>query len=214
MNDYTLKDSGERRSFSTGSVRDKRDGKGRFDLIPPYPLFRLARVYEEGAKKYTERNWERGQNLMATLDSALRHCQCLMAGEQHEDHATQAVWNLFAYIHTLNEIEAGRLPKELDDRPDRMKPAPTPVVAGGSSIAIQAGMGGLGIRSAADLPKIARLKSGFVAYVGVWELGGCAWCGGMGRDGKLYVHNVCEDIPHRDVFSELVAACAAGSKVL
>lgn len=38
----TIKDSGERRSFSTGAVRDKVDGKGRNDLLPGEALASLC----------------------------------------------------------------------------------------------------------------------------------------------------------------------------
>lgn len=118
---YVVKDSGQRQEFDTGSRRDTREGKGRFDLIPQYPLVRLARLMERGATKYGERNWEKGQPLMRYLDSAARHLSNLLDGEKTEDHAIQAVFNLFGFVHTLNEIEAGRLPAALDDRPDRMK---------------------------------------------------------------------------------------------
>lgn len=37
----TVKDSGERREFGTGAVRDMAAGKGRCDLIPPYPVLQL-----------------------------------------------------------------------------------------------------------------------------------------------------------------------------
>lgn len=114
---FVTKDSGERQEFETGSKRDTREGKGRFDLIPPGPLRRLAGVYERGAVKYGDRNWEKGQPLMRFLDSALRHINEVKAGEPEEDHAAHAAWNLFAFMHTLSEIEAGRLPKDLDDRP-------------------------------------------------------------------------------------------------
>jgi hypothetical protein len=119
---HELKDSGRREDFTTGSRRDTRQGKGRFDLIPTYPEFRLALLMERGADKYGERNWEKGQPLMRYLDSARRHLNNLLAGEQTEDHAIQAVFNLFGFVHTLNEIENGRLPQALDDRPDRMRP--------------------------------------------------------------------------------------------
>lgn len=112
-----VQDSGQRREFSTGSVRDVRTGKGRFDLIPVDAIKRLAQHYENGAVKYGDRNWEKGQPLMSYLDSAIRHAYCAVAGETNEDHASAVSWNMFAFIHTLNEIEAGRLPKELDDRP-------------------------------------------------------------------------------------------------
>lgn len=114
---FITKDSGKRQEFETGSKRDSRDGKGRFDLIPMYSLRRLAGVYERGAVKYAPRNWEKGQPLTRYIDSALRHIADLMSGEPTEDHAAQAAWNLFSYMWTLKEIEAGRLPKELDDRP-------------------------------------------------------------------------------------------------
>lgn len=29
-----IQDSGDRRAFSTGAVRDMAEGKGRFDLVP------------------------------------------------------------------------------------------------------------------------------------------------------------------------------------
>lgn len=117
MSEFITKDSGQRQEFGTGSKRDLRTGKGRFDLIPTMPLRRMAELYERGADKYGVRNWEKGQPLMRYIDSAMRHLNNLVAGEPTEDHATAVCWNLFGYIWTLNEIEHGRLPKVLDDRP-------------------------------------------------------------------------------------------------
>ena len=128
---YVTKDSGARQEWKTGSVRDLATGKGRYDLIPTDALRRLAGLYERGAAKYGDRNWEKGQPLMRYIDSLLRHTNCLVAGEPEEDHAAAIAWNAFGYMHTLAEIEAGRLPKELDDRP-RAEPqysAPKPVAS-------------------------------------------------------------------------------------
>lgn len=113
---FVVKDSGARQQFSTGAQRDIQAGKGRFDLIPSLPIRRLAKIYEAGAIKYGADNWRKGIPLGRCLDSAMRHLNMLKAGEPTEDHAMQAVWNLFTYVCTLAEIEAGRLPKELDDR--------------------------------------------------------------------------------------------------
>jgi hypothetical protein len=55
--EYKVKDSGEREKFETGAQRDTQVGKGRFDLIPPLLLYRMARLYEAGALKYGDRNW-------------------------------------------------------------------------------------------------------------------------------------------------------------
>lgn len=116
--DFVTKDSGDRRDFGTGSVRDRAVGKGRYDLIPTMPIRRLAGLYERGAIKYGPSNWKKGQPLMASfIDSAKRHLDQLIAGEPTEDHASSVLWNVIGYMWTLNEIEAGRLPKSLDDRP-------------------------------------------------------------------------------------------------
>jgi hypothetical protein len=116
-NSFVVKDSGQRQEFSTGARRDIQAGKGRFDLIPSLPIRRLAMIYEAGAVKYGDNNWRKGMPLSRYLDSAERHLNCLKAGEKTEDHAMQACWNYFSYVCTLADIEAGRLPKELDDRP-------------------------------------------------------------------------------------------------
>lgn len=118
---FVTRDSGNRQEFATGSRRDTREGKGRFDLIPPTAEQRLADLYERGADKYGDRNWEKGQPLMRYVDSARRHLNRLVAGEPTEDHATAVQWNMIGYTETKARIEAGLLPAELDDRPP---PAP------------------------------------------------------------------------------------------
>jgi len=110
-----VEDSGSRQEFKTGSVRDTNVGKGRFDLIPPYALKRLAKHYENGAKKYGDRNWEKGQNLSRYLDSAIRHAYAFLGGSCVEDHLAAVAWNALAYIETEDRINKGLLPKELDD---------------------------------------------------------------------------------------------------
>jgi hypothetical protein len=114
----SVKDSGERREFRTGSKRDIAHGKGRYDLIPPYALWRLAKHFENGSTKYGDRNWELGQPLTkAYINSGIRHLQALLAGANDEDHASAVMWNVMCYIETLKRIEEGILPGELDDRP-------------------------------------------------------------------------------------------------
>lgn len=114
---FVTKSSGTHRAFGTGSVRDGATGKGRYDLIPPIALRRLAALYERGAVVYGNRNWEKGQPLCESfLDSAMSHFVQLMGREPTEDHAAAILWNIAGYMWTLDAIEAGRLPETLDDR--------------------------------------------------------------------------------------------------
>ena len=117
MTGYQTKDSGMREDFETGSRRDTRQGKGRYDLLSPHFLRRLAGVMERGAEKYGDRNWELGQPMCRTWDSAVRHLIQWMLGETDEDHLGQAGFNIQALIHFEEEIRAGRLSPSLDDRP-------------------------------------------------------------------------------------------------
>lgn len=117
MSDYITKDTGKRESFDSGAVRDVRQGKGRYDLISFLALSRIAGVYERGAAKYDDRNWEKGMPIGRTLDSALRHIGQYITGEDDEDHLAQAAWNLIAALHFDEGIKRGYYEAELDDRP-------------------------------------------------------------------------------------------------
>ena len=88
------------------------EGKGRFDLITPFGLTRLAKWYELGSKKYSDRNWEKGMPFSRYVDSAFRHLIKFMMGMEDEDHLAAAVWNLLCIIH---HQELGQT--ELDDLP-------------------------------------------------------------------------------------------------
>lgn len=115
---FVVKDSGKREAFQTGSVRDTREGKGRYDLISPFALERLAQLYERGAEKYGERNWEKGQPVSRYMDSALRHMNKHLMGERDEDHVTAAVWNLMCILHTEYMVAKKRLSEDLIDWPE------------------------------------------------------------------------------------------------
>lgn len=95
----TLKDSGTRETYSTGAQRDNGEGKGRFDLIPFQAMMRLARHYEAGSKKYSDRNWEKGMNISRYVDAAMRHLLKYSAGFNDEDHLAAVLWNISAICH-------------------------------------------------------------------------------------------------------------------
>ncbi len=112
-----LKDSGNRRKFETGAVRDVTNFKGCFHLLPPYAIWRWARHMEKGNIKYGPRNWEKGIPLSSFYDSASRHWFEVLMGLTDEDHATAALWNVGGFLETKIRIDLGLLPKSLDDMP-------------------------------------------------------------------------------------------------
>jgi hypothetical protein len=117
-----LKDSGERRQFGSGAVRDRAAGKGRFDLITPQMMFRLARHYEAGAIKYSDRNWEKGMEFNNYLDAAFRHLEKYEDGWMDEDHLAAAIWNIAALMHhELHYPELDNLPRRQRDDVDTFK---------------------------------------------------------------------------------------------
>ena len=115
---HILKDSGKKQVFNSGAQRDAREGKGRYDLIPNTALRRLALIYEKGAQKYGERNWEKGMPISRFLDSALRHIHQHIEGHRDEDHLAHAMWNIAGAIHTEEMVKRGKLGKELTDLPN------------------------------------------------------------------------------------------------
>lgn len=119
---FAIKDSGVHQEFDTGAKRDQREGKGRYDLIPPAAIHRLAQVYEKGASKYAPRNWEKGMPFHLFMDSALRHAFQYLHGQRDEDHLGHAVFNLLALMEFEDRIAAGRLDPKLNDLPDPIIP--------------------------------------------------------------------------------------------
>lgn len=101
---YKTKDSGQREQFSSGSRRDTRVGKGRYDLISTVGMKRLADLYERGADKYEDRNWEKGQPISRLMDSLIRHAFNYLDGEDTEDHLAAIAWNAFAAMHMEDRL--------------------------------------------------------------------------------------------------------------
>ena len=90
-------------------------GKLRYDLIPAVPLEKLAEVYTIGAKKYSERNWEKGFKYGRIFGAMMRHAWAWWRGERNDPadgqhHLASVAWCAFALI----EFETTH--SELDDR--------------------------------------------------------------------------------------------------
>jgi hypothetical protein len=143
-----IKDSGTRREFESGAVRDVAEGKGRCDLLPldcisqilnddsilylindfcfegdthhladafssfvqkhcgdKYTtILEVAKHYEEGAKKYAERNWQKGIPLHCYIDSAVRHYLKFLRGDVDEPHHRAFLWNILGAMWTTDNM--------------------------------------------------------------------------------------------------------------
>lgn len=117
MNNILMRDSGERQEFATGAVRDANTDKPQPHLISPFALMRLGAWLGLGAKKYAERNWEKGMPLSRCVASLFRHTLAYMMGKKDEDHAAAIMCNAMFIIHYEEMIKQGVLPAELADMP-------------------------------------------------------------------------------------------------
>jgi len=114
----SIDDGGSRVGFGTGAIRESQEGKGRYDLITPEGLMRLANWYELGAIKYFDRNWEKGVPTSNCLNSLMRHTVKYLAGWNDEDHLAAIAWNAFAIMHMekfhpeLQDIESRKKQQE------------------------------------------------------------------------------------------------------
>lgn len=112
---YVTEDSGERQEFDTGARRDLQIGKGRFDLVMPELILRLAQLLERGAKKYGDHNWTKGIPASRYLSSLLRHAGQFASGCTKEDHLAAVVFNTMGLMDLQTRCASGELPMALWD---------------------------------------------------------------------------------------------------
>lgn len=75
------------------------DEKIRMDLIPPIPEKLIAEVLTYGAKKYGDRNWEKGLNYSRIYAATRRHLNAWWSGEDNDledglNHLAHAAANI------------------------------------------------------------------------------------------------------------------------
>lgn len=100
------------------------DNKVRYDLLPADGLDAVARVLTFGAKKYGDRNWEKGIDYGRLFRAALHHLWAWWCGEETDPesglhplaHCTCCV--LFLLCFEIRTIGGGGL----DDRPRNTHP--------------------------------------------------------------------------------------------
>lgn len=113
-----LKDSGNRTVLSGNMLRDFQEGRERFDLLLPelqkYDetwLYKLAKHYSNGAKKYSDRNWEQAcgeDNYDSFRQSAMRHFFQYLAGDESEDHMSATIFNLVGMDYVKWRMQNGK----------------------------------------------------------------------------------------------------------
>lgn len=79
------------------------DGKLRWDLLPPEAMDEVVRVYTIGAKKYADRNWEKGLTWGRVFSAMMRHAWAWWRGETHDPkdgqhHLSSVVWCALALM--------------------------------------------------------------------------------------------------------------------
>lgn len=103
-----IADSGERREFETGAVRDMAEGKGDMVSIPWESILRLSKHYEAGATKYKRWNYRQGIPISSFIDSACRHLAKYQCGMDDEDHLAAAAFNILGAMlmeNTMPEMQ-------------------------------------------------------------------------------------------------------------
>lgn len=68
-------------------------------------LLEVAKQYEDGAAKYSPRNWQKGLPLWSFVDSLGRHYLKWRAHQTDEPHDRAITWNLLGLIWTIEQQE-------------------------------------------------------------------------------------------------------------
>lgn len=99
----------------------------RFDLIPAHVEWLLAELFGKGARKYEDRNWERGYDWSLSYAAARRHMSLFWQGEDDDacgpecPDGCEVHMNLphpvCAIFHMMVLTEFMRTHRDFDDRP-------------------------------------------------------------------------------------------------
>lgn len=109
------KDEREKRQFNTGAVRDVEIGKEDFtEGISWLALKRFAQYMDSKAVRYGRGNWRKGIPPESYVKSLARHLQKFLVEwedgicEEHDDHLSAMVFNLFGIMHELELHKYGK----------------------------------------------------------------------------------------------------------
>lgn len=91
---------------------EKGSKLARFDLVPSEAMWALAEVYGRGARKYADRNWEKGYAWGLSVAALERHLHLWKQGESIDEetgchHLMQVAWHAVAlFIFELRKLGA------------------------------------------------------------------------------------------------------------
>jgi 5'(3')-deoxyribonucleotidase len=79
------------------------ENKIRYDLLEPFAINELAKVFSKGAEKYEARNWEKGMSWSSVLASLKRHISAWENGEDKDPesqllHMGHVAWNALCLL--------------------------------------------------------------------------------------------------------------------
>jgi len=78
-------------------------GKIRYDLLEPFAVEQLAKIFTKGAEKYAPHNWLKGLPWMSVVASLERHLAEFKKGVDYDDetkllHMAHVAWNAMAIV--------------------------------------------------------------------------------------------------------------------
>lgn len=100
-----------------GGVKYDKD-KCRLDLIPPEAIFAIGEILTFGAKKYEDRNWEKGMPWGRIFGACMRHLWMWWWGKDLDTETGKShLWHAACCIVFLITYEQKGIGK--DDRPKK-----------------------------------------------------------------------------------------------
>jgi len=65
-------------------------------------MIEVSKQFEDGVRKYSECNWQKGIPLHNFIDSATRHYFKVLRGDTDEPHNRAVLWNLVCALWTID----------------------------------------------------------------------------------------------------------------
>lgn len=82
------------KNHGNGFLRESKEDKIDFTLIPVNVLTALAKHYTVGAKVHGRDNWKKATDINTFKQSAYRHLVAILEDKQDYDHYSALMWNV------------------------------------------------------------------------------------------------------------------------